>query len=63
MADGLRIIEEQRGVSPPQGGREKPSYDFGGFAQLMMVSRDMIMTQIARRWSDQIGLRFGPAAA
>ena len=61
MADGLRIIEEQRGVSAPQGGREEPSYGVGGFAQMTMVSRDMIGTQVVRRWPDEIGRRLGLA--
>lgn len=52
--------QEQRGVSAPQGGREEPSYGVGGFAQLTMLSRDGIATQVVRRWPDEVGRRLGP---
>ena len=62
MADALHIIEEQRGVSAQQGGREERPHGVGGFEQLTMLSRDMIGTQVVRRWPDEIGRRLGPQA-
>jgi hypothetical protein len=62
VEDGLRIIEEQRGVSAFQGDRDVPSHGVGGFAQLTLVGRDHIETRIMRRWPDEIGGRLGTAA-
>jgi hypothetical protein len=60
--DGLRIIEAQRAVAAPQGGRAQPSHGVGAFAQMTLVGRDHIETRIMRRWPDPIGAPLGTAA-
>lgn len=65
MEAGLRVMEVQRmrmrehlatGASPLEVGM------VGGFAQLTVINRQLIQTQIIRRWPDRIGERLGQAA-
>jgi len=55
--DGLRIIEEQRGMTWPPAAGGEPIRVVGGFCQLTTVRRDEITTRILKRWPDRIGER------
>lgn len=59
MEGGVRVLEMQRALRIEQVEGHGEVCGVGGFAQLTVITRELIQTQIVKRWPDQVGQKMG----